>query len=378
MITLIQNARVWENGAWVERELLLAGERIEAVAPDAGCSFPGLNVIDAGGMRCIPGYIDQHVHITGGGGEGGYANQVPPLRLSAPVCGGVTTLVGLLGTDGTTRSVESLVARAKAFNECGITAFCLTGAYEFPSPTVTGSVKKDIVMIQECIGVKIAISDHRSMNMEKRDLVWLASQARQAGILSGKPGITHLHTGKAKAGLDMLFDIVETTEIPIHNLRPTHLGGKFEAAMRWAELGGYADFTCGSDHARTAGIVARALERAPEGSVTMSTDANGSMPIWNEKKEMIGIGAGRIENLHGVVRSLVQEKGVPLELAIAPCTETVARALGLYPRKGRIAPGSDADLLLLDDGLAIDTVIARGAVMLRHGVLQFRPNFEDI
>ena len=104
---------------------------------------------------------------------------------------------------------------------------------------MTGSIKKDIVMIRECIGVKIAISDHRSMNMEKRDLVWLASQARQAGILSGKPGITHLHTGSGKAELDMLFDIVETTEIPIFNFRPTHLGGKFEAAMRWTETVSY-------------------------------------------------------------------------------------------------------------------------------------------
>jgi beta-aspartyl peptidase len=377
MITLLKHARILQNGTWMEGELLIAGEKIAAVGPKLDCTFPGMEIIDAEGMRCIPGYLDQHVHITGGGGEGGFANQVPPLKASAPVRAGVTTLVGLLGTDGTTRSVESLVAKTKAFNELGLTAFCLTGAYEFPSPTVTGSIKKDIVMIAECIGVKVAISDHRSMNMEKRDLVWLASQARQAGILSGKPGITHLHTGSGKAELDLLFDIVETTELPVFNLRPTHLGGKFEAAMRWAALGGYADFTCGDNHAKTAGIIARALERAPEGRVTMSTDGNGSMPVWNEKKEMIGIGAGRIHNLHGVVKALVQEKGLPLEAALAPCTENVAKALNLYPRKGCIAPGSDADLLLLDDGLAVDTVIARGKTMLRHGALCFRANFED-
>lgn len=377
MITLLKHAHILQNGAWMEGELLIAGEKIAAVGSKLDCIFPGMEIIDAEGMRCIPGYLDQHVHITGGGGEGGFANQVPPLKVSAPVRAGVTTLVGLLGTDGTTRSVESLVAKTKAFNELGLTAFCLTGAYEFPSPTVTGSVKKDIVMIAECIGVKVAISDHRSMNMEKRDLVWLASQARQAGILSGKPGITHLHTGSGKAELDLLFDIVETTELPAFNLRPTHLGGKFEAAMRWAELGGYADFTCGDNHAKTAGIIARALERAPEGRVTMSTDGNGSMPVWNEKKEMIGIGAGRIDNLHGVVKALVQEKGLPLEAALAPCTENVARALNLYPRKGCIAPGSDADLLLLDDRLAVDTVIARGKTMLRHGALCFHANFED-
>lgn len=376
MITLMKNACVFRGGSWKKSDILIAGESIETVGDRIDCSFPGLVTVDAEGMRCIPGYIDQHVHITGGGGEGGFQNQVPPLPLSAPVRAGVTTLVGLLGTDGTTRSVESLAARAKAFNEIGITAFFLTGAYEFPSPTITGSVKKDIVMLKECIGVKIAISDHRSMNMQKSDLVWLISQARQAGILSGKPGITHFHTGKGKAELDLLFDIVETTDIPIANLRPTHLGGKFDAAMRWADMGGYADFTCGNEHAHTAGILARALERAPRGRVTMSTDGNGSFPIWNEKNEMIGIGAGKIDNLHGVVKSLVCEKGLPLEEAVLPCTENAAKALALYPKKGCIAAGSDADITILADDLSIDSVFARGKMMVRHGALQFRAPFE--
>ena len=377
MITLINNASVFRDGSWKHSDILIAGETVETVADAIDCSFPGLHVIDAEGMRCIPGYIDQHVHITGGGGEGGFRNQVPPLPLSAPVRAGVTTLVGLLGTDGTNRSVESLAARAKAFNEMGLTAFFLTGAYEFPSPTVTGSVKKDIVMLQECIGVKIAISDHHSMNMDKRDLVWLISQARQAGILSGKVGITHFHTGSGKAQLDMLFDIVETTDIPIANLRPTHLGGKFDAAMRWTKLGGYADFTCGNEHIHTAGIVSRALEQGAKGMVTMSTDGNGSFPIWNEKNEMIGIGAGKIDNLHGVVKSLVKDKGLPLEEAIKPCTENVAKALALYPKKGCIAAGSDADLTFLADDLSVDSVFAKGRLMVHHGILQFTAPFEN-
>ena len=96
-----------------------------------------------------------------------------------------------------------------------------------------------------------------------------------------------------------------------------------------------------------------------------------------ERKKEWCIGAGRIDNLHGVVKSLVLEKGLPLEEAIAPCTRNVAKALGLYPQKGCIAPGSDADLILLDDALSIDTVLARGKTMLRHGALRFRANFED-
>ena len=183
MIKLIKNIRVFRDGAWKPSELLIADKRIAAVDDRLDCRLPGLEILDGRGMRAIPGYIDQHVHITGGGGEGGFSNQVPPLRFSAPVKAGVTTLVGLLGTDGTTRSVESLVAKTKAFRDQGLTCFCLTGAYEYPSPTVTGSVRRDIVLIEECIGVKIAICDHRSATITREELTRLASDAHQAGIL---------------------------------------------------------------------------------------------------------------------------------------------------------------------------------------------------
>ena len=378
MIQLIKNIKVYRDGAWRPGEILIAGSQIEAIADHVPCVYDGMEVLDGRGMTAIPGYIDQHVHVTGGGGEGSFITQVPPLKFSAPVRGGVTTLVGLLGTDGTTRSVANLVAKTKALREYGLTAYCLTGNYNYPSPTLTGSVMDDIVFIDEIIGVKIAISDHRSSNMTRESLIKLASDARVAGMLSGKPGIVHLHTGSGKAQLDMLFDIVEHTEIPIWNFRPTHLAAKYDAAIRFAKLGGYIDFTCDPEDMfnRTA-LLVRALEEAPEGLVTISTDSNGSLPIWNEKKEMIGIGAASIQALHATVRAMVQMQGCPLEKAITPATENVAKALKLYPAKGCLASGSDADIVLLDDELNIQTVYAMGRCMLRDGELLARANFED-
>ena len=156
----------------------------------------------------------------------------------------------------------------------------------------------DIVFVDEIIGVKIAISDHRSSNMTKESLIKLASDARVAGMLSGKPGIVHLHTGTGKAQLDMLFDIVAETEIPIRTFRPTHLAAKYDAAIRFAKLGGYIDFTCDPDDmVNRSALLVRALREAPAGSVTISTDSNGSLPVWNERNEMIGIGAGHVGDL---------------------------------------------------------------------------------
>ena len=378
MIKLLKNVQIFRDGQWKPSELLIADKRIAAVANKIGCEYDGMEVIDGKGMRAIPGYMDQHIHITGGGGEGGFSNQVPPLKFSAPVKAGITTIVGLLGTDGTTRSVESLVAKAKAFREQGLTCFCLTGAYQYPSPTVTGSVRRDIVMLEECIGVKIAICDHRSATITREELIRLASDAHQAGVLSGKPGIVHLHTGSGKDQLNIIFEALEHSEVPIATFRPTHVAGKIDQAIQFANMGGFIDITCDPDNMeKRCALIHRAMIECPKGSVTLSTDGNGSLPVWNEKKEMIGIGAGKVSSLHDTVKGLVNYEKLPLEEAITIATCNPAKALGLEGKKGCLTPGADADILLLDEQLNIDTTIALGRVLLQGGKMQVFCNFED-
>ena len=378
MLKLIKNIRIFRDGSWQPSELLIADKRIAAVGDKIDCSFDGLEVIDGKGMRAIPGYIDQHVHITGGGGEGGFSNQVPPLKFSAPVKAGITTIVGLLGTDGTTRSVESLVAKAKAFREQGLTCYCLTGAYQYPSPNVTGSVRRDIVMLEECIGVKIAICDHRSATITRDELIRLASDAHQAGVLSGKPGIVHLHTGSGKDQLNIIFEALEHSEVPIATFRPTHVAGKIDQAIKFANMGGFIDITCDPDNmAKRCALIHRAMIECPEGSVTLSTDGNGSLPVWNAKKEMIGIGAGKVISLHNTIKGLVEYEQMALEDAITIATKNPAKALGLEGKKGCLPPGADADILLLDEELNIDTTIALGRLLLQNGQMQVFCNFED-
>ena len=388
MSKIIRNVLAFREGEWKKSDILIEDSKIALVADkiDVRIDAEGAYAqdgedalvmeIDGKGMRAIPGYIDQHVHITGGGGEGSFITQVPALKLSDPPLAGVTTLVGLLGTDGTTRSVANLVAKTKALKEFGLTAFCLTGNYMYPSPTLTGSVPDDIVFIEEIIGVKIAICDHRGSNMSVEDLTKLASDARVSGLLAGKPGVVHLHTGSGKDKLKIIFDVLEKTDIPITVFRPTHLENKYEDAIKFAKMGGYIDFTCDPDMDWLAGTVVKALKEAPEGLVTFSTDSNGSMPMWNEKKEMIGITAGKISSLHDTIKYMVEKLGCPLEEAIKPVTVNVAKALNLQDRKGRLDRGFDADIVLLDDNLDIDTVFAMGKLMVQGGELKVSVPFD--
>ena len=136
------------------QDILIAGGEIVRMAQHLDCGEA--EEIDARGKIAVPGLIDQHIHITGGGGEGSFHTKTPEVQLSSLIEGGITTAVGLLGTDGFSRSVENLVSKAKALKEEGLSVYCLTGSYSYPSVTLTGDVKKDILFIDEILGVKLA------------------------------------------------------------------------------------------------------------------------------------------------------------------------------------------------------------------------------
>ena len=149
---LIKQAQVYAPEYLGVKDVLICGGKIEAIEDHIDDQIPFCQVIDGTGKKLTPGIIDPHVHITGGGGEGSFHTQVPPVKLSELIGGGVTTVVGLLGTDGISRNVESLLARVKALREEGLTVYALTGSYGYPSVTLTGDVKKDIMFVEEIIG----------------------------------------------------------------------------------------------------------------------------------------------------------------------------------------------------------------------------------
>jgi beta-aspartyl-dipeptidase (metallo-type) len=376
LFTLVKRVHVFQPEDLGIKDILICNDKIAEIGDDLDFGLPNQNCIDGTGMLAIPGYLDQHVHVTGGGGEGSFKTRVPELKLSDCIKAGVTTVVGLLGTDGITRSVENLVAKTKGLNEEGITAYCLTGSYEYPTRTLTGDVKKDIAFIQEVLGVKIAISDHRSSHITKDELTRLASSVRQASLISGKPGIIVFHLGSEKEQLNLIFQVLRDTDIPVKHFRPTHAQKAFDQAIKFANMGGYVDFTAGDDPG-SADPVLTALGSANDPSlITISTDSNGSMPRWNDKNEMIGLTAGVMTTLHGTIKALVKEHGVDMPTAISLGTRNVARALEIGDRKGSLGPGLDADIVLLDKSFDISTVIAKGRLMMHQGEILVKGTFQ--
>lgn len=378
---LLKNASVYAPEYLGVKDVLVCGDKIEAIEDHIDENLPGCRVIDATGKKLVPGFLDPHVHVTGGGGEGSFHTQVPPVSLAELLGGGVTTVVGLLGTDGITRNVENLIARVKALNEEGISAYACTGSYGFPSITITGDVRKDITFIQEILGVKLAMSDHRAPNVTVEELIRLGSDTRVAGMISGKCGIVLLHMGDDPRGLKPVREALDRTSIPAKIFRPTHVNRRPELlaeAFDFAKAGGYIDLTCGMTSAgRPADCVIKAkAEGVPMDHVTISSDGMGSWSTYDEAGNLLKIGYSAVDSTIDELKVLVKEHNMPLEEALPFITSNTARSLEIYPQKGCIRAGSDADIVLLNDDLAVDTVMARGAVMMDCGKLLKKGTYE--
>ncbi|XCP85660.1 beta-aspartyl-peptidase [Roseburia hominis] len=380
---LIKNIEVYAPKYKGRKDVLLCGGQIELVE-DRIEAVPGqCRVIDGTGKVLIPGLIDKHVHITGGGGEGSFHTRTPEMQMSEMITAGITTVVGLLGTDSVTRSTENLLAKTKALNEEGITAYMLTGAYGYPSPTLTGSVYRDIVLIQEVIGVKLALSDHRAPNISNEELIRLASDARVAGMLSGKGGYVELHMGDAKNGLAPVFEALEGTAIPAKIFHPTHLNRNsqlVEESYCLLEMGGCVDYTCGmTGQTAVSDCIMEARKRGlPADHITISSDGHGSWSKYDDAGNLLEIGYSGMDAIYLELKELVQKKGLSLEEALTYVTSNVAKSIEVYPKKGCIRPSADADVVILERTMGIDTVIAKGQIMMENGQLCRAGTYEKL
>jgi beta-aspartyl-dipeptidase (metallo-type) len=385
MLHLLLDADVHAPEPLGRRHLLIAGGRIVWIGTERPELPAALGVVehDLGGKRLIPGLVDCHVHLTGGGGEAGAHTKVPPVPLSRFTMNGVTTVVGLLGTDDATRHPRELVTAVHALRHEGLSAWCYTAGYHVPPVTLTGSVRGDIAAIDCVVGVKTAISDHRSSQPTRDELLRLASEAHVGGLMTGKAGIVHVHVGDGSRGLEPIRDALAHSELPPRVFNPTHVNRRkalFEEAIELGKQGCHVDLTTfpvadGEDAWSAQDALLRYLDSgAPPERISVSSDGGGCLPVFDHDGRVTAMDVGAPSALAGALQALLQ-RGEPLERVLPAFTRNPARLLRLS-RKGHIAVGEDADLVVLDSKGGIQDVMAMGTWHVRDGAARVVGTFE--
>lgn len=370
------------------KDILTGGGRILQIADDiAKPAGVDCEEISCDGLKVVPGFIDAHVHIAGAGGEGGPATRTPELQLSMLVEAGVTTVVGCLGTDGMTRSVESVLMKAKGLNKEGVTAYIYTGAYQIPTPTITGDPGKDIAMIDEVIGVgEIAISDHRSSWPTTDELLRLTEHARVGGMLGGKAGIINIHLGDQQKPFQPLYDVIEKSQnmLKLTQFYPTHCNRNdytLVDAIEYGKKGGIIDLTTSSYpyfpeyEVKPSKSVKMLLEAGiPIERITFTSDACGSLPGYDADGNLIKLEMGRPSANFRELMDTVNEEKIPMETAVCVLTSSPADILKLS-RKGRVEAGKDADMVFINNN-EIYHVVAMGEFLMKDRKILKKGNYE--
>lgn len=377
---IIRNAQIYSPKYLGKKDILLGGGQILAIEDQIDLESALIQEWDANGKIVLPGFIDQHVHLTGAGGKHGFSSMSPELKITQLIEVGTTTAVGLLGTDGSTRSIHSLYAKVRALNTEGMSAYMFTGYYGMNPTHIMNSIQDDMIFIERVLGCKIAITDIRSDYPTALDLVRRLREVRVGGMIGEKKGILHLHLGNLSSKLDVLFELVEKYEFPIEHISPTHVGRTkelFDEAIRFAKMGGMIDITTGaSKYTEPYQSVLYAMEKGVSiDKMTFSSDGNAGLEKKDAHGNMIGFRAAPIDQNFAQCVALVKEGKLPIGEAFKPITLNPAVNLGLK-NKGRIEVGADADLCCLNEDLELIDVFAKGKAVLANRALLVKNSFE--
>lgn len=377
---LIKNTNLYSPTFLGKKDILISNGKIVAIEDEITKHNVFSEVWDAQGLTTTPGFIDQHIHVIGAGGKHGFASMTPQLHLGELIKCGTTSVVGLLGTDGSTRSIKTLYSKIQALNQEGISAYMYTGYYGLDKVYLMNSLQEDMIYIDCVLGCKIAISDIRSSYPSALELLRLLRNVRVGGMLSGKKGILHLHLGALSSKMDLLFEIVENYEFPIEHISPTHVGRTkdlFEQAIIFAKMGGMIDITTGaSKYTDPYKSALYALENNVSiDNITFSSDGNAGLDKLDDNNNLVGFRSAPFDkNLEEVI-NLHKLGGVAFEDSLKLITSNPAKNLGLKS-KGHVKNNFDADLCFFDSDLKLSSVIANGKFMMKDGDLAVKGSFE--
>ena len=395
---VVKHAKVWTHAGLIDGGLAVKDRKIAAVGNEYGLPEAD-STIDAHGNVIIPGFVDEHVHL--GDPYTGPGSEVPVMRedfatgTMAAAAGGVTTIIEMpdsvpLVTSLDVAKAKLEICQHKAYVDFGMHGgftgssdyrleikklydFGLTGVktftcYSIPEwpPCYDGDLYEAMKVIHDAGAVALlhaendfilSANEKRLRNQHRTDIrahlewrppiaeieadhrmVFFLKQTRAKGLVvhtSVPEGVEIVHAARQE-GYEIFVEtcphFLFLTDEDFIRLGPwakwaPPLRDRERVARMWELLNaGYID-TLGSDH----------------GPYTKEEKLAGMENIWNAAN-----GASSIEGTMPLMMDAVNKGKTTLQRVIQIACENPAKLFGLYPRKGSIQVGSDADFVVVD------------------------------
>ncbi len=384
---MLRSERIVCPSGTIDGEVVISGGQIAAVDP---IGAPADDVLELGSSWLVPGYIDAHVH----GGGGAQCNTTDPDEVAA-----VARFHADHGTTGLVATtvaapVDEICVALDAISRCadapsGVTVLGAHLEGPFLSRERPGAMDPSLFLdpdaevlqrLLEAGGGRVRLM---TLAPELPGALELIGELGRAGVVASI-GHTDATFAQAQAGVQAGAEAathVFNAMRPLHHREPGVLGAVLDLPEVSCELicdGVHVDPVAMRLVYRAKGptgvrLVTDAMSAAGmpdgdyrlgdrevtvrEGRATLAdaASATGGGTVTGE-----GSIAGSTLTMEAAVQNAVRLLGVSVEDAVSMASTNSARLLGLSDRKGAIAVGMDADLVVLDDGLRVRGTLVGG------------------
>ena len=379
MTTQILNGKIFTPAGWIEGgSVVIDGTRIEKILNHSNRLNGVDKVIDAKGSYVLPGGIDIHVHGGGGrdfmeGTEDAFVTAVEAHRKH-----GTTSIFPTLSSSTVPMIREALETcdRLVAEPMSGVLGLHLEGPYfnpkmaggqlpeniKVPIPEEYKPIVEDFVSLRrwDAAPELPGTEDFARYLRSKGIVVSLGHTAAtpedvERGYRAGFSHATHFYnamTGNHKEGVYKHAGVIEavylndgiTVEMIADGIHVPPVMLKLIHKEKGTE---------------NTALITDALACAASDSKT-AFDPRVIIEDGVCKLADRSAIAGSIATMDRLIRTAVQKAGIPLEDVARMASETPARIMGVYDRKGSIAPGKDADIMMFDADLNLTGVVQMG------------------
>ncbi|MCC8530949.1 N-acetylglucosamine-6-phosphate deacetylase [Xanthomonas perforans] len=364
------NARVLtDNGLQDGLVVVLAGTQIQAIVPADDARVAQAHTrVDLGGATLLPGFID--IQVNGGGGVL-FNNARDPQALATIAAAhrrfGTTGMLPTLISDTAQVMAEAIDATRQAIAQGvpGVLGIHLEGPYLSPARKGTHDAGKFRVPDAHEIAVDTSLDNGVTLITLAPERVPLddirALVAGGAIVFAGHTAATYEQACEGIAAGVSGFTHVYNAMSQLAGREPNAVGAALEDPNVWCGV------IVDGVHVHPASLRV-ALAAKPRGKLLLVTDAmpmvgsdSASFDLYGETITAVdgvvrnadGALAGSALDMATAVRNSVRLLGVDLAEAARMASTYPAQCIGLGERLGRIAPGYQADLVLVDDDVQV-------------------------